>query len=72
MIDIKPTYTVTELAKMAGIHRDAMRRLLQKTEIEPIWNGRKMLIPVSEVVEKLGPILSSYKFVESLRKHAGA
>lgn len=70
MKEIKATYTVTELAEMAGMHRDAMRRLIVKCEIAPLWNGRKMVIPVSEVTEKLQPILTSYKFIESFRKRA--
>lgn len=66
---IKAFYTVAELAEITGYHRDTIRSLLRRLDVRVVGGGRKgctMLVPVSEVVEKLDVIFSSHKFAESV------
>jgi hypothetical protein len=59
---LKSTYTVTELATLAGVTRQRMHRLLRAYGVEPLTvSGGNWLIPLSELRSKMAPLVDSFK-----------
>jgi excisionase family DNA binding protein len=67
---IKPLYTVSELAELAGVTRKTMRRLLKSAGIRPLMCGRKWLIPLCEIEEKMYTLRKSFERAEIYKKSA--
>jgi len=50
---VKAFYTIPELAKMAGMSRERMQRLLERNEVRLKRSGRHFLVPLSEINDKM-------------------
>jgi len=66
-LSIKPLYTIGDLADATGIDRFSVRRLLEKNGVEWVRSGRSLLIPISELKEKLRNVWDSIVECEKLR-----
>jgi phage antirepressor YoqD-like protein len=51
--EVKALYGVPELAKMAGVSPPRMRRMLKRNGIKLQRNGRHLMVPLSEINEKM-------------------
>ena len=65
-------FTTIQLAKMAGISRKAMVRLLEKYGIRCMWDGRKRLVPLSELAEKMPDLFLSDRYARLFERLAEA
>jgi predicted DNA-binding transcriptional regulator AlpA len=68
----KPLYSVPELARMAGVSRDTMWRVIKRHGVCCVAIGggperTRWRVPLSEILEKLMPLFKSHKCVQHLR-----
>lgn len=57
---LKALYTVPEFAEMCRVHRNTMRRLLQKAGVQFVGQGRGCKVPLSEIRTKLPEVYASF------------
>ena len=69
-LSLRALYTISELAMIAGIHRDAMRRLVVKSGVETLLSGTKLLVPLSEIQDRLPELWLSLTRMERARYEA--
>jgi hypothetical protein len=65
-------FTIPQLAELAGIDYKTMRRMLEEAGVEYLRTKKTRFVPLSEVAEKLGPLLESVKWAKLLVKLANA
>ena len=58
-LELKPVYTVLELAQSLGISRRTFIQLLEMHEVLVYRIGRTVVVPASEVRDKLQPLWAS-------------
>ena len=58
-LELKPVYTALELAHSLGISRRRFIRLLEMQDVFVYRVGRTVLVPVSEIRDKLQPLWAS-------------
>jgi len=51
--ELKALYSVPELAEMAEVSRDRMIRILRSHDVKLKLSGRRFMVPLSELEEKL-------------------
>jgi hypothetical protein len=64
-LELRAVYTTSELARIANISADRMRRLLRGSGVELLRAGRILLVPLSEIARKVPSLWESIKDVES-------
>lgn len=57
--EIKPLYTVAELAEMAQVPPRTMRSMLLCAGVVVILSGKKWYVPLSELEQKMWPLRKS-------------
>jgi len=67
---LRRLYSVTQLGEMAGLSRWAVDRLIKRNRIECVWIGRKRLIPMSELVEKIPGLMLSDRYAKLFERLA--
>ncbi len=50
----KLVFSITEAAKLLGVHPNTIRRMVWRGELRPVRLGRRVLIPLTEVERLLG------------------
>lgn len=59
MIEVKPLYSIAELADLFQIHRNSIVRLLESEGIEFVWVGRKRYVPLASIRDRLPQVWES-------------
>lgn len=73
MRKLRPLYTVKELAALAGVSKQRMYRLLDAYGVEYLHaGGRCRLVPLSELREKMWPLVDSFKLYDITQEIIGA
>ena len=67
-LDLKPVYTAVELAQSIGISRRRFIRLLERQEVFVYRVGWDVLVPLSEVRDKLQPLWASLLVIDQRRQ----
>jgi hypothetical protein len=62
---------VSHLARVMGVTHRQLQRLLKKEEVQVFRVGRSLLVPLTELEEKVPPIWESVKAAEMLRRALG-
>jgi hypothetical protein len=58
-LELKPLYTALELARSLGVSRYRLVRLLEVRDVFVYRVGRDILVPLSEIRDKLQPLWDS-------------
>jgi hypothetical protein len=69
-LDVRPFYTVTELARAGKVSRFLMRRLLRSNGITFLRAGRSQYVMLTEIREKIPSLWESLRLAEELRSGA--
>jgi hypothetical protein len=64
-------YSIARLAKLGGVSRFLLRRLLKASGVTFVRSGRTVLVPLSEIEEKLPTLWNSFRSLERARTTAG-
>lgn len=68
---VQPFYHLSELSRMTGISPPRLSRMLERHQIKTVRDGRLLLIPLSEINEKLHWLRESLEmrdiYTESLK-----
>lgn len=67
-LQLRAVYTTPELARIANVSADRMRRLLRASGVELLRVGRILLVPLSEIARKVPSLWESIQDVE-LKSH---
>jgi hypothetical protein len=67
-LELKPVYTAVELAQSIGISRRRFIRLLERHEVLVYRVGWDILVPLSEVRDKLQPFWASLLAADQKRQ----
>ena len=70
-LPIQPLYQVSQLARATGLTHRQFQRLLKMEEVQVFRVGRFLLVPLSELEEKVGLVWESIKVAASLRRALG-
>ncbi len=71
-LKLQPTYRIAELADMAELSQGQMRRLLESHGVQLRRCGRVLLVPLSELVDKLDWLRHSWRVLDAHRAIAAA
>jgi len=66
-LPIQALYSVNQLAQAMGVTHRRLQRLLRIEEVEVFRVGRFLLVPLTELEEKVPRLWESVKAAESLR-----
>jgi hypothetical protein len=68
MIDlpIKPFYSLTELARVCGVERRALRKLFQRKGLELLGSGKLVFVSLSEIERKLPTLFEGIRAAHNL------
>jgi hypothetical protein len=66
-LPIQALYSVNQLARAMGVTHRRLQRLLKVEEVEVFRVGRFLLVPLTELEEKVPLLWANVKAVESLR-----
>jgi hypothetical protein len=66
-LPIKAAYTLTELARATSMERRALKRLLDRADIEFVRSGRVVYVSLSELEDKVRPIWRGIQAARVLR-----
>jgi hypothetical protein len=67
-LELKPSYTAVELAQSIGISRRRFIRLLEMQEVLVYCVGWDVLVPLSEVRDRLQPLWASLLAADQTRQ----
>jgi hypothetical protein len=56
---LQAVYTLAEFAQLSSLAKKPCRRLLDQCGIRYIWNGKKILVPLSEIKLKIPRLYDS-------------
>ena len=66
-LEVRALYPLPELAIVANVSADRLRRLLRASGVEMLRSGRNLLVPLSEIERKIPPLWESIKAIEMVR-----
>ena len=66
-LPLRALYTVGELARAVGVSRYMMTRLLRAKGVELLRSGRRLIVPLCEIEEKLPLLWRSVLLAEAAR-----
>ena len=66
-LPIQALYSVRQLAQAAGVTHRRLQRLLKVQEVQVFRVGRFLLVPLTEIEDKLPTLCDSMKVAEALR-----
>jgi hypothetical protein len=66
-LEVRAVYSLPELARVANITADRMRRLLRASGVQMLRSGRNLLVPLSEIEQKIPPLWQSIQAIEMMR-----
>jgi len=66
--EVLPLYTVPQLAALAKTSRFRMARLLETHRVEVVRSGRSVLVPLSELEEKVPLLLDAIEAAARAQK----
>jgi hypothetical protein len=66
-LPIQALYSVRQLALAAGVTHRRLQRLLKVQEVQVFRVGRFLLVPLTEIEDKLPTLWDSMKVAEALR-----
>lgn len=69
-IALRAFYTTSELAQAANVDIDFLRRLLKKNGVVFIRAGRSLVVPLTEIENKVFALWESLKLAQSLQSAA--
>ena len=69
---IRRMYSVSQLGEMAGLSRWAVDRLIKRNGIRCVLVGRKRLVPLSELVQKVPGLMLSDRYAKLFERLAEA
>jgi hypothetical protein len=67
-LPVQALYSVAQLARAMGVTHRRLQRLLKIEEVQVFRVGRFLLVPLTELEEKVPPLWESVKAAESLRR----
>jgi hypothetical protein len=67
-LPIQALYSVSQLARAMGVTHRRLQKLLKIEEVQVFRVGRFLLVPLTELEEKVPPLWESVKAAESLRR----
>ena len=67
-LPIQALYPVSHLARAMGVTHRRLQKLLKSQEVQVFRVGRFLLVPLTELEEKVPPLWESIKAAESLRR----
>ena len=70
-LSLRALYSISELASVAGVHRHVMRRLVLGSGVRFVSTGRKLLVPLSEIQDRLPDLWQSLLRLERARYDVG-
>jgi hypothetical protein len=66
-LPIQALYSVNQLARAVGVPHRRLQRLLKSEGVRLLHVGRFLLVPLTELEEKVEPLWESIKAAEALR-----
>jgi hypothetical protein len=70
LLEIRALYSVPALARIAKVSADMLRRVLRAANVELLRSGRVILVPLSEIRDKVPSLWKSLANAEELRRRA--
>jgi hypothetical protein len=65
-LPLRRLYSISEFARAARMDRRRLRRLLEECGVELFPVGRRMSVPLSEIIAKLKPLWDSIRAYDAL------
>jgi hypothetical protein len=68
LLEVRALYSIAALAQIANVSRDMLRRLLRSNGVTFLHAGRVLLVPLSEIRNKVPPLWKTLEAAELLRR----
>ena len=68
-LELRAFYSVAMLARIANISRQMLHRLLRRSRVSLVRDGRSVSVPLSEIRWKIPALWNSIYEMEALRNH---